>query len=76
VAATEYAYFWNTLLVAAKAIEVAGSDDPADIARALRSGNVEVDTPFGNMHIQPDGSAGLTQRLGRIENGEVVPLGD
>jgi ABC-type branched-subunit amino acid transport system substrate-binding protein len=69
-----HAFFYTCNMVALAAIELAGTDDPAKIAEALRSGNLEWDGPAGHIHIQPDGSAGVKDTICRIENKELVPL--
>jgi ABC-type branched-subunit amino acid transport system substrate-binding protein len=67
-----YAYYWNCFIIAIQAIKVAGSDDPAKVAEALRSGKVEADTAFGHMHIQTDGSAGVKDHIVQITDGKLV----
>jgi len=67
-------YFWNCFVVAIKAIELAGSDNPADIAKALRSGDLEADTAFGHVNIQPDGTANIRDSIAQIVDTELVPV--
>jgi len=67
-----YTYYWNCYLVAIEAIKVAGSDDPAKVAEALRSGKVEVDSAFGHMRIQTDGSADVKDHIMQIKDGKLV----
>ena len=64
-----YAYYWNCFIIAIQAIKVAGSDDSAKVAEALRSGKVEADTAFGHMHIQTDGTAGVKDHIVQITAG-------
>ncbi|MDD5095210.1 MAG: ABC transporter substrate-binding protein [Dehalococcoidia bacterium] len=49
--AAHYYAFW----VCIKAIELAGSDDPVEIAKAARSGDLRWESPGGPYTIQPDG---------------------
>ena len=67
-----HSYYWNCYIVAIEAIKLAGSDDPAKVAEALRSGKVEADTAFGHMRIQPDGSAGVKDHIVQIKDGKLV----
>ena len=65
----EYAFFYNSFWVAVKAIELANSDDPAEIAKALRSGNLEWDSAYGPMRIPTNGEADMTQMVAQVQAG-------
>ena len=66
---TGEAFYYNSLWVAIKAIELANSDDPAEIAKALRSGNLSWDSAYGPMHIPSNGEADMTQMVALIQAG-------
>jgi len=69
-----HVYMYNTLWTAIHAIELAGTDDPVDIARAARSGNLEFDTPMGRDIIGTDGNNNLRNMYVQIrEDGSLVP---
>jgi len=67
-----HAYFYNTLWTAIHAIEQAGTDDPEDIARYARSGDLEFDTPLGRQHIGTDGVSTVRQTYVQFQEGGVV----
>jgi len=67
-----HVYFYNTLWTAVHAIELAGTDDPADIAEEARSGNLEFDTPMGRAHIGTDGENGLRNMYVQVQEGGVI----
>ena len=66
---TGEAFHYNSLWVAIKAIEMANSDDPAEIAKALRSGNLRWDSAYGPMHIPSNGEADMTQMVALVQAG-------
>jgi len=63
---------WNPIMVVVKAIEIAGTDDPAAVARAARSGKLEFDSPLGYLNIGTDGLSNIpgfyTQVQGRTDS--------
>jgi len=63
---------FTAALSAVRAIEFAGTDDPAKIAEAARSGKLEFDTPMGHMRILPDGTNDLKSFLVQIVDGKAV----
>jgi len=67
-----HVYFYNTLWTAVHAIEQADTDDPEDIARYARSGNLEFDSPMGRQHIGTDGMSTVHQISVQIQEGGVV----
>jgi len=69
-----HVYFYNSLWTAIHAIELAGTDDPEDVARAARSGNLEFDTPMGMVHMTTEGHSGLRNIYLQIQDGEMVPF--
>jgi len=69
-----HVYFYNSLWTAIHAIELAGTDDPVDVARAARSGNLEFDTPMGRAHIDAEGHSGLRNTYLQIQDGTMVPF--
>jgi len=69
-----HVYFYNSLWTAIHAIELAGTDDPMEIARAARSGNLEFDTPMGRAHFDTAGHSGLRNMYVQVRDGEVVPF--
>ncbi|MFA4836929.1 MAG: ABC transporter substrate-binding protein, partial [Dehalococcoidia bacterium] len=56
-----YAIMYNPLVMAARAVELAGSDDPAKVAKAARSGNFEAMTPMGLVKV---GTSGMSTNSG------------
>jgi len=72
-----HVYFYNTLWTAIHAIELAGNDDPVEVAKAARSGNLEFDTPMGRAVYGTDGNNGLRNIFVQIhEGGVMVPLAE
>jgi len=67
-----HVYFYNALWTAIHAVEQAGTDDPMEIARFARSGDLEFDTPMGRQHYGPDGVSILHQMYVQIQEGGVV----
>jgi branched-chain amino acid transport system substrate-binding protein len=67
--APEYAFFYNSLWTAIEAIKLANSDDPAEIAKVLRSGNLEWDSAYGPLRIPPNGKAEITQMIAQVQEG-------
>jgi len=67
-----HVYFYNTLWTAIHAIELAGTDDPVDIARAARSGSLEFDTPMGKAHFDTNGESDLRNVYVQIQKGGVI----
>jgi len=68
-------YGWTPFVVAIEAIKLADSDDPAEVAEALRSGDLEADTPFGHITIGTDGSADVKDKIVQIgEGGQLTPV--
>ncbi|MFA4836397.1 MAG: ABC transporter substrate-binding protein [Dehalococcoidia bacterium] len=65
---------YNSILVAIKAIEMAGTDDPVQVAKAARSGKLELDTPQGYLKIGTDGESNLVGFYVRYTNGKPIPL--
>ena len=65
----EYAFFYNSCWVAIEAIKLANSDDPAEIAKALRSGNLSLDSAYGPMRIPTNGDADMTQMVAQVQAG-------
>ena len=65
---------YNSILIAIKAIEMAGTDDPAQVAEAGRSGKLELDTPLGYLKIGMNGASNLTGFYGQYKGGKFVPL--
>jgi len=75
IPAPMHIYMYNTLWTAIHAIELAGTDDPEDIARAARSGNLEFDTPMGKNRVGTDGNNSLRSIFVQIQEGGVtVPI--
>ncbi|MDD5093169.1 MAG: ABC transporter substrate-binding protein [Dehalococcoidia bacterium] len=65
------------LSVALKAIELAGSDKPADIAKAARSGNfLWEDAPGGPFTITADGIHNNTGHMMQVKDGKLISVGE
>jgi branched-chain amino acid transport system substrate-binding protein len=62
-------YFYNDFWTAIKAIELAGSDEPSQIAVALRSGNLEWDSAWGPMRIGTNGIGEVTPMVAQVQEG-------
>jgi len=69
-----HVYFYNAIWTAVQAIEQAGTDDPVDVARFARSGNLEFDSPMGRAHFDTDGHSGLGNMVLQIQDGTMVPF--
>jgi len=68
-------YFYNALWTAIKAIELAGTDKPEEVAAALRSGNLEWDSAWGHIRIGTDGIGETTMMVAQIqEEGKLVKV--
>jgi hypothetical protein len=68
-------YGWSPFVVAIEAIKMADSDDAAEVAEALRSGDLEADTPFGHITIGTDGSATVEDKIVQIgAGGQLTPV--
>ena len=65
-----HAYFYFCLWTAIEAIELAGTDDPAAVAAAARSGNLTWDSPAGPITVGTNGESGLKGRIMYLEGGE------
>jgi len=65
----ELAFFYNSMWIAIKAVELANSDDPAKVAEALRSGNLVWDSAYGPMHIPTNGEADMTEMVAQVQAG-------
>ncbi|MDD5095026.1 MAG: ABC transporter substrate-binding protein [Dehalococcoidia bacterium] len=69
--ATIYYPFWAAIT----AIEMAGSDKPADIQKAARSGNfVWEDAPAGPLKINADGTHNNVGLMAYYKDGKLVPV--
>lgn len=68
----EYAFFYNSFWVAIEAIKLANSDDPAEIAKALRSGDLRWDSAYGPMHIPTNGEADTTPMVAQVQEGPTL----
>jgi branched-chain amino acid transport system substrate-binding protein len=72
---SNHMFYYNGLWVAINAIKLAGTDsDRVAIAKAARSGNLVMDTPFGILHFNTDGYSDLTYKMGQIQNKVLVPI--
>ncbi|MFA4835137.1 MAG: hypothetical protein WC749_03570, partial [Dehalococcoidia bacterium] len=56
-----------------KAIELAGSDKPADIAKAARSGNLVWEAPGGTFNIKPNGQHTNRGQIMLFKDGKLIP---
>ncbi|MFA4835160.1 MAG: ABC transporter substrate-binding protein [Dehalococcoidia bacterium] len=65
-------FHYTCIWTAIKAIELAGSDDPAKIAQAARSGNLHWDAPGGPMTINPDGTNTSAGTIMQFKDGKLV----
>ncbi|MFA4836472.1 MAG: ABC transporter substrate-binding protein [Dehalococcoidia bacterium] len=65
---------YYALWVAIKAIELAGSDDPAKIAQAARSGKLQWESPGGPYTIKPDGTHSNSGQILQCKGGKLVPV--
>lgn len=67
-------FAYNPFWLAINAIQLAGTDNPAKVAEAARSGKLEWDSPMGHVHITPDGENGLSAvMVHSVGGGKVVP---
>ena len=62
-------YFYNCFWTAIKAIELAGTDEPTEVGKALRSGNLTWDSAWGPLHIPADGRGVPTMMVAQIQEG-------
>ena len=67
-----YTYFYNSLRAAVKAVELAGTDDPAKVAEAARSGKLEYQAAQGLAHVDTNGGNDLTSSYAKVVNGKLV----
>jgi len=67
-------YAYTCLWTAIHAIELAGSDDPQDTAQAMRSGDLEWDSPAGPYRISADGEHHLKGRIVVVKEGKPGPV--
>jgi len=65
-------YAYTCLWTAIHAIELAGSDDPQDIAQAMRSGHLEWESPVGLYRIGADGEHNITGHIVVVTEGKPV----
>jgi len=65
----ELTIIYNPFWIAIKAIELAGTDDPEKVAQALRSGNLELDSAWGPLHIDSSGRGHTTPMVAQIQEG-------
>ena len=63
------AYFYNTMWIAIKAIELAGTDDHDKVAQALRSGSLEWDSALGPLRIGSDGIGYAASMVAHVQAG-------
>ncbi|MFA4836067.1 MAG: ABC transporter substrate-binding protein [Dehalococcoidia bacterium] len=70
----QHIFFYLALRGAINAIDLAGSDDPQEIAKAARSGDLHWDTPAGPLTVQPDGETDLKGYITVVKGGEFIPL--
>ena len=69
-----HAFFYFTLWTAIEAIDLAGTDDPAAVAAAARSGELEWESPSGPCVIGTDGETSLKGHIVLVgESGELIP---
>ena len=62
-------YYYNCFWTAIKAIELAGTDEPAKVAQALRSGNLVWDSAWGPLRITPEGIGEVNGMVAQIQKG-------
>jgi len=65
----ELTYFYNCFWTAIKAIELAGTDEPEQVAQALRSGNLEWDSAWGPLRIPLDGKGIVNAMVAQVQEG-------
>lgn len=63
------AYYYTCLWTAIHAIELAGTDDRIEVAKAARSGNLKWDAPSGSVRITPEGMTDLDAIIVEIQKG-------
>ncbi|MFA4837053.1 MAG: hypothetical protein WC749_13415, partial [Dehalococcoidia bacterium] len=68
-----YAVMYNPILTAIKAIELAGTDDRAQVAKAARSGKLEFDSTEGYLKIGTDGKTNLRGFWAQVKDGKIMP---
>jgi len=69
IPAAELTYYYNSVWVAIKAIELAGTTDHDKVAEALRSGNLELDSAWGPLRIGTDGIGKTSAMVVQIQEG-------
>jgi len=71
---SQHVFFYLSAWGAIHAIELAGSDDPEDIATAARSGGLRWDSPAGMLTVLPSGETDLSGHLAQVVEGQLVPV--
>jgi branched-chain amino acid transport system substrate-binding protein len=66
---TEATYFYNCFWIAIKAIQIAGTDDPVDIAHAMRSGKLVWDSAWGTMSMGTNGKGNVDMMVAQVKEG-------
>jgi hypothetical protein len=68
-------YYYNTLWTAINAMEMAGTaSDRVAIAQALRSGNLQWESPQGLTRFTKEGLSDLSPFILHVESGKLVPI--
>ncbi|MFA4835005.1 MAG: ABC transporter substrate-binding protein [Dehalococcoidia bacterium] len=63
-----------SIMTAIHAIELAGSDNPEDVAKALRSGNLKWEGPVGPFTIDTNGENNMTGVIVELRDGGFIPV--
>jgi len=66
--------FYMCLWTAIHAIELANSTNPADVAKAARSGNLAWDSPCGPLKVTPDGFNSAHPIIVQVQSGKLVKV--
>jgi len=66
------ALYYNCLKAVIAAIELAGTDDPEEVAKAALSGKLQFESAMGLATVDTDGSNNLLPKVLRIEGGKFV----
>jgi len=69
-------YYYNSAIIAIKAIQMAGSDDQVKVLDFVKTGKLEVDTPMGLAKFTQEskGYGGLYPALTQIQNKKLVSV--
>jgi ABC-type branched-subunit amino acid transport system substrate-binding protein len=62
-------FYYNCYWTGIKAIELAGTTDRDKVAQAMHSGNLELDSAWGHLHILQNGFATFNMPVAQVQEG-------